>query len=139
MKKYTLDLSSLEKAYGSLNEILIRYAKESADNAIRDAVIQRFEYTYSLTLKMLRRYLELSLDENTAIDEFNFNALIRKSNEIGLLLGNLEKWNGYRLARNMTSHTYDEKKAIEVVSVVPEFEKEVEFFIKELKSREAND
>lgn len=131
--KYKLDLSSLKKAHESLKEILIRYSKESEDNAIRDAVIQRFEYTYSLALKMLRRHLELNLDEAISIDSVNFNGLIRKSNEVGLLLNNLEKWDRYRLARNLTSHTYDEEKAIEVVSVVPDFEKEVEFLLNKLQ------
>lgn len=135
MKKYKLELAPLENAHNSLKEILIRYKKEYLDLAIRDAVIQRFEYTYSLTLKMLRRYLELSLDEPIAVDGMDFNAVIRKSSEMGLILNDLEKWNNYRLARNLTSHTYDENKAIEVVSVVPEFEKEVDFLLIELRMR----
>lgn len=132
---YKIDLTPLEKAHNSLKEILIRYEKENLDLAIRDAVIQRFEYTYSLVLKMVRRYLELSLDEPMAIDGMDFNTIIRKSSEIGLILNDLEKWTDYRLARNLTSHTYDENKAIEVVSVVPAFEKEVEFLLNEFKKR----
>ena len=135
MKKYKLDLSSLEKAHESLKEILIRYSKESKDNAIRDAVIQRFEYTYSLSLKMIRRYLEISLDEPFSVDGVDFNNLIRKSNEIGLLLNDLEKWTTYRNARNLTSHTYDETVAMKVVDVVPDFEKEVSFLLNTLKER----
>ena len=133
---YKLDLTSLIKAHASLKEILVRYSKESNDNAIRDAVIQRFEYTYSLTLKTLRRYLELNLDEAFSVDGMNFNNLIRKSNEIGLLLNDLEKWDGYRLARNLTSHTYDESKALEVVNIVPEFEKEVAFLLNKLETNQ---
>lgn len=135
MEKYKIDLSPLIKAHNSLKEILIRYEKEHSDLAIRDAVIQRFEYTYSLTLKMIRRYLELTLDEPMAVDGMDFNSTIRKTSEIGLTFSDLENWNNYRLARNMTSHTYDENKAIEVVSIVPQFEKEVEFLLKELKKR----
>jgi nucleotidyltransferase substrate binding protein (TIGR01987 family) len=133
--QYKIDLTALEKAHNSLKEIIERYKNESNDLAIRDAVIQRFEYTYSLALKMIRRYLELSLDESLAIDGMDFNAIIRKSSEIGLILNDLEKWTGFRLARNMTSHTYDEKKAVEVVSFIPAFEKEVDFLLKELKKR----
>ncbi len=135
MEQYKIDLSPLEKAHNSLKEILIRYEKEYADLAIRDAVIQRFEYTYSLTLKMIRRYLELTLDEPMAVDGMDFNSIIRKSSEIGLIFNDLEKWNDYRLARNLTSHTYDENKAMEVVSIVPQFEKEVEFLLTEFKKR----
>ncbi len=135
MSEYKLDLTSLEKVHTSLKEILLRYEKESYDLAIRDAVIQRFEYTYSLSLKMLRRYLEMTIDEPTSVDGMDFNTLIRKASEIGLILNDLEKWTTYRLARNLTSHTYDENKAIEVVSVIPDFEKEVDFLLKTLKKR----
>jgi len=135
MEQYKIDLSPLEKAHNSLKEILVRYEKEHLDLAIRDAVIQRFEYTYSLTLKMIRRYLELSLDEPMTVDGMDFNSIIRKSNEIGLIFNNLEKWNDYRLARNLTSHTYDENKAMEVVSIVPEFESDISFLLSELKKR----
>ncbi len=135
MSKYKLDLTSLEKAHASLKEILLRYEKESYDLAIRDAVIQRFEYTYSLSLKMLRRYLEMTIDEPTSVDGMDFNTVIRKASEIGLILNDLEKWTTYRLARNLTSHTYDENKAIEVVSVIPDFEKEADFLLKTLKKR----
>lgn len=132
---YKLDLTPLEKAHNSLKEILVRYEKEHLDLAIRDAVIQRFEYTYSLALKIIRRYLELTLDEPMTVDGMDFNSIIRKSSEIGLILNNLEKWNEFRLARNLTSHTYDENKAIEVVNVAPQFEKEVEFVLNELMKR----
>lgn len=132
MSDYKLDLSSLIKAYDSLEEILTRYENESNDLAIRDAVIQRFEYTYSLALKMIRRYLELNLDEPYLVDGMNFNDLIRKSSEIGLLLNDLEKWTVYRIARNLTSHTYDEQKAIDVVSIIPDFSNEVKFLLNKL-------
>lgn len=135
MSDYKLDISALKKAQNSLKEIIVRYNKESYDLAIRDAVIQRFEYTYSLTLKTIRRYIELTADEPLLVDGMSFNDLIRKSNEIGLLLNDLEKWDSYRQARNLTSHTYDEKKAIEVVSVVLQFEQEVDFLIEKLEGK----
>jgi nucleotidyltransferase substrate binding protein (TIGR01987 family) len=135
MKQYKIDLSPLTKAHNSLEEILIRYEKEYSDLAIRDAVIQRFEYTYSLALKMIRRYLELTLDEPMAVDGMDFNTIIRKSSEIGLILNDLEKWTDYRLARNLASHTYDENKAMEVVSIVPEFASDVDFLLNELNKR----
>ena len=42
-----LDISSFKNAINSLNSILIRYQKDNYDIDIRDAVIQRFEYTYN--------------------------------------------------------------------------------------------
>lgn len=135
MKNGLLDLTSFEKAINSLDEIIIRYDKESFDSAIRDAVIQRFEYTYSLSVKMIKRYFNLSLAENEEVDAMDFNQTIRQANQMGLLLSNLEKWTEYRQKRNLTSHTYDEKKALEVVAVVKDFEKDAKFLFNELKKR----
>ena len=53
----------LEKVIKSLDEIVERYNRESYDDAVRDALIQRFEYTYSLSLKYLNRFLKLMLPE----------------------------------------------------------------------------
>ena len=51
-----LILTSLENAVASLQDALNEYAKEE-DTYVRDAVIQRFEYTYELSHKLLKRHL----------------------------------------------------------------------------------
>ena len=81
---------------------------------------------------MIKRYLENN-EEN--VNEFSFNELIRTANEKGLILGNLENWNNYRLKRNITSHTYDADKAQEIISIVDNFYNEVKFLYKELEKR----
>ena len=53
MKEGTFDYSSLEKACKRLEEVLKRYNQNTLDDAIRDSVIQRFEFTYSITLKTI--------------------------------------------------------------------------------------
>lgn len=126
-----IDLTPFENAIKTLDEIIIRYDKESYDNAIRDAVIQRFEYTYSLAIKMLVRFLQSQATDLP--DSLTFNETIRKANQLGLLLSNLEKWTDYRQKRNMTSHTYEETIANTVVSVVKDFQNDVHFLLKALK------
>ncbi len=128
-----IDLTSYENALKTLNEIIIRYDKESYDNAIRDAVIQRFEYTYSLAIKIMMRYLQQQITDFP--DTPTFNEIIRKANQVGLLLNNLEKWTDYRHKRNLTSHTYEESIANTVISVVKDFQKDAEFLLTELKKR----
>ena len=128
-----IDLTSYENALKTLNEIIIRYDKESYDNAIRDAVIQRFEYTYSLAIKIMMRYLQQQITDFP--DTPSFNEIIRKANQVGLLLNNLEKWTDYRHKRNLTSHTYEESIANTVISVVKDFQKDAEFLLTELKKR----
>lgn len=126
-----MNLTPFENAINTLDEIIIRYDKEHYDNAIRDAVIQRFEYTYSLAIKMLVRFLQSQATDLP--DSLTFNETIRKANQLGLLLSNLEKWTDYRQKRNMTSHTYEETIANTVVSVVKDFQKDVHFLLKALK------
>ena len=128
-----IDLMPFKKALKTLDEIIVRYDKEKDDDAIRDAVIQRFEYTYSLSIKMLIRFLQ-----SQAInlpDTLTFNEAIRKANQMGLLLTNLEKWTDYRQKRNLTSHTYEETIANSVVSVVKDFQKDAEYLCNELEKR----
>ena len=127
-----LDLSSFNKAITSFKIAIDEYNKDTKNFFVRDSVIQRFEYTYSLSLKMIKRYLENN-EEN--VNEFSFNELIRTANEKGLILGNLENWNNYRLKRNITSHTYDADKAQEIISIVDNFCNEVKFLYKELEKR----
>lgn len=136
MNENFLNLSSYEKALKSLEEIINRYNKEHEDIAIRDALIQRFEYTYSLAIKMIKRYLKIAMTENEESDTMDFNRTIREANRLGILLNDLETWTIYRQKRNITSHTYDEKKALEVVSIVNDFYKDAEYLLNRLKERQ---
>ncbi len=126
-----LDFTSFEKAINSFESIINRYEAENHDIDIRDAVIQRFEYTYSLAIKMMKRFIDIQMPEITT--DLTFNEIIRQANKFGLLKSNLEKWSQYRQKRNLTSHTYDEKAAKEVISIVFEFLNEAKFLLKQLK------
>ena len=99
-------------------------------------MIQRFEYTYSISLKMLKRYIEMNalIPENT--ETLTFNSLIRQANKMGLLKSNLEKWDDYRQKRNLTSHTYNEEAALEVVSIIESFASEARFLMEKLAKRD---
>lgn len=127
-----IDFTSLEKAIKSLDVIIERYDSESFDDAIRDAMIQRFEYTYSLSLKFLNRFLKQILPEIE--DNLTFNEIIRESNKFGLLKSDLEKWTIYRQKRNMSSHTYDEDAAKSIVTVIYDFKEDVHYLLNKLKA-----
>ena len=125
MKKGTFDFASFEKATNKLNEILIRYSNNQNDEAIRDSVIQRFEFTYSIALKTIRKYFIERAFVLEDINQMSFNDMIRTANQLNLLKSNLETWTIYREMRNLTSHTYDEIIAQKVVSVIPQFYEEM--------------
>lgn len=128
-----LDLTSYKNALASLDEVIKVYNSDRENKITRDSLIQRFEYTYSLALKMMKRYFKISAFENDNIEGMTFNEMIRTANKMGLLLSNLEVWNNFRMKRNMTSHTYDESTAQTVVSIIEDFYKDAEFLLNKLE------
>jgi hypothetical protein len=47
----------LVNAIDRLREGLVRHTGEPADDQLRDGLIQRFEFTYELCHRMLRRFI----------------------------------------------------------------------------------
>ena len=130
-----LDLSPLTKAIQRLDEGMVRYLLDIHDIQIRDGLIQRFEFTYELSHKMLKRYMEASSPTPGEFDGADFNYLIRSANEQGLLLGDWAQWKQYRDMRAKTSHTYDEEVSLVVVAGIPAFQKEAHFLHDQLQAR----
>ena len=115
-----LDFRSLQMATASLAEALDA-AKSRADDAfVRDASIQRFEYTYELCVKSLRRQLEAMSDSPAEIDALGYRDMIRLGAERGLVASEAA-WFGYRELRNITNHVYDPAKANRVFAMLPAF------------------
>ena len=133
MQQGTFNITALENAEKRLQEMLARYNKEHEDEAVRDSVIQRFEFTYSIALKTLRKYFIERAFVLEEVNQMSFNEMIRTASQLNLLVSNLEKWIVYREMRNMTSHTYDEEIALQVVSIIPDFSKEIAYLITRLK------
>ena len=115
-----LDFSSLKNAIASLNKGIKRASENKGDEELRDAVIQRFEYTYELSWKMLKRRIEQDHPNPQQVDEMSFHDLFREGGERGLV-ENVEKWFTYRKQRNITSHVYDRKKAESVYATALDF------------------
>lgn len=130
-----LELSSFDNAILRLDEGIQRYQKDITDTQIRDGLIQRFEFTYELSHKMLKRFLEFTSPSPATIDELAFQDLIRTGNEQGLLLSDWTHWKKYREMRSRTSHTYDESVALQVIAEIPAFLQEARFLNKQLHSR----
>ena len=133
MQQGTFNITALENEENRLQEMLARYNKEHEDEAVRDSVIQRFEFTYSIALKTLRKYFIERAFVLEEVNQMSFNEMIRTASQLNLLVSNLEKWTVYREMRNMTSHTYDEEIALQVVSIIPDFSKEIAYLITRLK------
>lgn len=135
MTEPRLDIRSFVKAIDRLQEGLDRYQRDTTDTQIRDGLIQRFEFTYELSHKMLKRYLEATSASPDQYDAMPFQDLIRSGNEQGLLLGDWPRWRIYREMRGRTSHTYDEEVARAVVAGIPDFLEEAVYLRDQLRAR----
>ena len=130
-----LDTTSLGNAVRRLREGLARYEREEADEQLRDGLIQRFEFTYELSHKMLRRYLKETAASPDDIDRMPFADLVRFANAQGLLRSDWPVWRRFREMRARTSHTFDAQVALRVASAIPGFLEEAEHFYAELQRR----
>lgn len=129
----TLDFTALENSVYRLKEVVEKYKENEKDSIVRDSLIQRFEFTYSISLKLLRRYF---MERAFFVDDINslsFNDMVRTATRLGLLKSDLEMWTKYREMQNLTSHTYDEEVALKVAKIVPCFYEEALYLLKKFK------
>jgi len=112
MTKQQLMISPLKRAVTALQDALHQPKNEFT----RDATIQRFEYTFELCWKMLKRHLL----QETGVAEYSLKNIFREAARQGLL-SNEEHWLSYLEARNLTSHTYNEKTAEAIYLIAKQF------------------
>ena len=136
---HRLDLSSLRDALASLHRALDRWkAANFQDEELRDACIQRFEYTFELCWKMLKRRLELDLADARSVDGMSFRDLMRSGGEYGLVR-DVDAWMVFRDKRNITAHTYNAAKAADVAAVIPGFSQHAQELLARLQAKGATD
>lgn len=128
-----LILTSLEKAIVSFERAICEY-ENNQNEFVRDSCIQRFEYCYDLSHKMLKRYLERIVPNPADVNEYTFQDLIRTGYAKGILLNSWDEWRLYRDNRNATSHGYDEDKALEIVAQLPNFLTELKYLLEHLQN-----
>ena len=99
---------------------------------LRDGVIQRFEFTFELSWKMLKRYLEeFGLEK---VDSLNNRDLFRVGFEQGLLDAPAA-WFHYLKMRNQTSHIYDADKAAAVFASARDFQQAAQDLLNRLEAK----
>jgi len=124
-----------EKALASLKEAWTEYQKNTSNTFVRDSVIQRFEYTFEIAHKILRRFLSETESSRTEISEMLFNELIRLGCKRGLVLNDLETWDKYRKLRNLTSYNYDEFNTEYIIAIIPLFIEEIDYELAKIKEK----
>jgi nucleotidyltransferase substrate binding protein (TIGR01987 family) len=128
-----LDLTAFKKAIVSLKEALDEYEKDKTNKFVRDSCIQRFEYCYDLSSKMIKRHLKNISDNPGEVDQMSFQNIIREAYTKGILKHSWDKWSDYREDRNATSHGYDEEIAVSIVSELNVPYQEIVFLIERLE------
>ena len=130
-----VDLESFERVTVRLGEALRDHAKEPANLYILDSVIKRFELTYELSVRNLRRFLLDYMISQPEVEDVSFQGLIRIGDKAGLLRTGWPAWKAFRDARNETVHTYHEAKAREIAEKAQDFLPEAEYLLDNLKRR----
>lgn len=102
MDKAKQSFLNLKKACASLENAVATPPVEERDYG---GIIQAFEFTYELTWKTLKAILE-----KNGIDAPFPRIVFEEAYKRGMIEGN-EIWKDIMQARNLTTHTYDQKLA----------------------------
>lgn len=135
-----LEISSLEKAYQSLAETLdelgdkqwFTQQKPIIQDTLIAGAIQKFEFVYELSLKMMKRQIKLLAISEESAELDNFRDILREAAKNGLI-EDIDAWFAYRKMRNVTSHTYDEDKALDVYQHIAEFLVSSRYLLEQLR------
>ena len=107
--RFNQALTAFTKARARLHEVL----QQDENEFMRDAVIQRFEFTFEAAWKAAYRWLR---DRGEPVNE-SVHSVLPRALANGLIL-DVAGWDELRLRRNQTSHTYDESLALDVSAFV---------------------
>ena len=125
MTKEDFSLKPLQDAVRMFSEAIAN-VKDELD---RDGAIQRFEYTFELAWKSLKRYFE----HFTGFSDDNIKNILREAGKQGLI-SSVEDWFDYQKGRNLSSHSYSGKVAKNVFEIAVRFEKDVISLLEKLEN-----
>ena len=135
-----LKLDHLEMSCDTLAELLevsndrdrMEQLGEVVEKGIRAGIVQYFELTYELAVKMIRKQLSEIVANPEDLEKFSNR--MREAAKAGLIHDPAAYIN-YRDMRTGTAHTYDCELTEEAVAAMPEFLESVRFLIEELTRR----
>lgn len=110
MKKSEIKLKNFALANKRLREAVTAYKSEKDNTLYRDAVIQRFEFTYELAWKTLSEILR---EHGIVLDILSPKTVFKAAYGAGYIK-NEALWLKIIEDRNSMSHTYDEETATQI-------------------------
>ena len=109
-----------QRALTSLEELVSKYSENQSDVILRDALIQRFEYSTEAFWKYLKAYLQtehnLSANSPREVIRTGLTSKLYSEETSQELLQMLDD-------RNLTSHTYVEELADSIAHRIPVYSK----------------
>lgn len=135
-----LELQPLKDAFKSLQETLVemedirwfQQQKPIIQDTLIAGAIQKFEFVYELSLKMMTRQLKIMAISDESGELNDFRGILREALKKGLIK-EIEEWIGFRKMRNITSHTYNYEKAMMVYNHISGFLISSGFLLQELE------
>ena len=141
--KMPLDLENMRNGIASLSldkalmlsqdPELVNRSDVALGPVLRAGVIKNFEFTYELSWKLIKGWLEANVSPNTG-DGVTRRELFRLGAE-QRLIDDVDRWMEHHSARNDTSHTYRETIAKEVYRAVPAFLADARLLLAALEAR----
>ncbi len=121
-----LDLSGLASAVKAFESNLAVYdrrvserAPEDEKDALRAGAIQGFEFTYELSWKAIRRWVEINVSSGL-VDGVPRREIFRCGAE-NFIIDDVNEWMEFHQARNRAAHTYNEDMAEDVLRLARRF------------------
>jgi len=108
-ERFELVRGQFEQALARLHGAL----DQNETEFMRDALIQRFEFTYELGWKCMFYWLRAQKEKVPEVVRPVIQAAYRAE-----LIADADLWEKIKDCRDETSHTYDQKKAVEVAAFV---------------------
>jgi len=105
--------SNYKKALLQLQNAVELNGQRALSNLEKQGVIQAFEFTHELAWNVLKDYLEDQGNQNVK----GSKDATREAFKVALIADG-EQWMAMILSRNISSHTYDERTADQLVSVI---------------------
>ena len=124
-EELALLIARLEQALATLDEVLAM----SFSVIVRDATIQRFEYCFELSWKLLKKVLKAD-----GIEVNSPRQAVRKAFENGYI-DDIDVWFEMLEDSNMTSHTYDPNIAEKVYESAKELPVEARKVLAKINDR----
>lgn len=109
--RWVYRFDNYKRAFLLLRDAMETMQKRELTQLEKEGVIQRFEYTWELSWKVMKDYME---SEGIVLEKITPAAVIRAAFE-AKIISDGEGWMKALDARNKMSHTYDLKKFEEII------------------------